>query len=718
MPGRSLAAVFKIACIALALSGFVAITICLSEAAELPRQVTPEELSKLSIEELVQVRITPIASGTEKPESQAPAVTSVITAADMAAMGATTLEEALDTVPGLHVSRSSPGYRPKYLIRGISTRFNPQTILLINNVPIVDLVTGRAGMSLPLSMVSRVEVIRGPGSAFYGANAFAGVINIVTKSTSEIRDTEVGARAGSFNTQRAWLLHGIAGADPGGIRLALMADYLASDGPKPIIDVDAQTRLDGNFGTSASLAPGPVNLSQKELNLLLDAEWGAWRLRGSLQSRNNLGSGEGFADALDPETRLSNGRTLLDLAYQPRTDGSPWDLALRFSHLHLAIETDKGQVLFPPGANLGSGVFAQGLISIPDIWQRLDRLTASTSYSGLERHRVRIGAGVDFGHIYRVEESKNYTLTFAPRPELTDVTDTPEVFLPENSRFSFHFYAQDEWSFHDDWELTAGIRYDRYSDFGGTANPRVALVWQATSSLTAKALYGRAFRAPLLNELYLANNPAVLGNPNLKPESIDVLELAGSYEPGSDWRTTLNLFYYQAHDLITYVVDPSGTSTRAQNFTKQHGSGLELEARLKATESFYLTGNYALVKTRNVTAGKPAGGFPSHQLYLRGNWEPLANWHLGSQLTWVGNREREPNDPRPELKGYATVDLTLRRRRLLNEDLELAASVRNLLDADVREPSNAPRPNSTAVNIPNDLPQAGRSVYLELSYRL
>ena len=126
-----------------------------------------------------------IATGTEQPISQAPAVASVITAREIAAIGAHDIDEVLATVPGLHVSRSTLGYNPIYTFRGIYTATNPQVLMLVNGISINNLFVGDRSQvwgGFPVESISRIEVIRGPGSALYGADAFSGVINIVTKN--------------------------------------------------------------------------------------------------------------------------------------------------------------------------------------------------------------------------------------------------------------------------------------------------------------------------------------------------------------------------------------------------------------------------------------------------------------------------------------------------------------------------------------------------------
>jgi outer membrane receptor for ferrienterochelin and colicins len=143
--------------------------------------------------------LTSIATGTQKPLHLAPAVASVITAEDIKNMGATTLDEALAMVPGVHVSVSPlKDLNSSYSIRGIGSGFDPQVLVTINGIPVRDPYTGGRinTYRLPVANISRIEVIRGPGSAMFGSDAFAGVINVITKSADEIDGLRAGARAG------------------------------------------------------------------------------------------------------------------------------------------------------------------------------------------------------------------------------------------------------------------------------------------------------------------------------------------------------------------------------------------------------------------------------------------------------------------------------------------------------------------------------------------
>ena len=80
-----------------------------------------------------------IASGTRQPIARAPSVATVLTSEDIAAIGAADLDEVLETVPGMHVSRTASGYNPIYVMRGIYTQYNPQMLMLVNGIPITSI---------------------------------------------------------------------------------------------------------------------------------------------------------------------------------------------------------------------------------------------------------------------------------------------------------------------------------------------------------------------------------------------------------------------------------------------------------------------------------------------------------------------------------------------------------------------------------------------------
>lgn len=676
-------------------------------------------------------QLVSIATGTPQPVSKAPSVATVITAADIKATGATDLSEVLETVPGLHVSRSGFLWRPLYSIRGILTQVNPEVLVMLNGVPMTTGLYGDRGRLMagfPLEHVSRIEVIRGPGSALYGAEAVSGVINIVTKTASEIDGTESGLRAGSFNTYDGWVQHG------GRVGEVDVAAYLRlghTDGFRRTIEADAQTALDSAFGTHASNAPGPIGTGYDSIDARLDLSYDKWRFRtGYIGRPDNHAVGAGVADALDPISSANAHYANADLTWHDAKFSQNWDLTVQASYYDIA-ETNSDVILFPAGSALplplpGGTGSTIGMVGRPQNWERQERLGLSALYSGFERHKLRVGAGYNVDDVYKTTETKNFTFGYVAgvgnvpiciNLDCSMVTATEAnglLFLSPHVRRSYYAYTQDEWGFAPDWTLTAGLRHDRYSDFGGTTNPRLAVVWDTAYNLTTKLMFGRAFRAPTFVDLYTLNNPVSFGNPNLKPETISTTELAFAWQVQSNLRTGLNLFHYRMKDVIRWVAnaDPT-TGNTAQNAGNQHGNGMELEFTWDATADWRLLGNYAYQHSIDENTNQDAGLAPHHHAYLRTDWRFVPGWTLSGQVNHVADRMRQAGDSRPRIADYTTVDLTLRTVRL-HKDIEIAFSVRNLFNVDAREPTSG----AAAVNLPYDLPLPGRSVYAEMRFRL
>ena len=656
--------------------------------------------------------IISIATGRAQPISKAPAVSAVITEEEIREIGARDLDQVLETVPGLHVSKRPRFGGPIYTFRGIYSETNPHVLMLINGIPITDGYVGDRGQiwgGMPVEAISRVEVIRGPGSAIYGAEAFAGVINIVTKDAKDIAGTEFGARYGSFNTKDAWFLHG---GNYFGFDFAFTAEFVDTDGHSEDIDSDFQTFSDAVTGTSASLAPGSTQNGRENIDLRLDVQKGDWTFRTGLQRRRKQEGSVGVAGALDTNVEYESDRWTSDLTYHNAEFTENWDVQAQFSYFNLIQQQDENQVLFPPGAFLLSpvggppvGPFPNGVIGNPEFRWHHYRSKLAGIFSGFHDHLISLGGGYNHLKLFRVGEHNNFFLPGPPFPTVS-FTDTPGTSLPERGRYNTYAYVQDVWSIANDWELTTGVRYDHYNDFGETWNPRAALVWSARHDTTVKLLYGQAFRAPSFVEFRNRNNPVAVGNDELDPEEIETFELAVDYRPADDLRFGANIFYYEWEDIINTV--PTGASVLLhENTGEQEGHGFEFEVEWKPMKTISLNANYAFQDSEDKATNEDAGNAPHHQIYARVNWEFLPGWYLTPSFNYIIDRDRPPGDVRGKLDDYQVFDLVLR-SKAFSDQWEFAVGVRNLFNSSPEEPTDA------SLNISNDLPLERRSAFAEL----
>jgi outer membrane receptor for ferrienterochelin and colicins len=692
--------------------------------AETGAEPSSGDFYNLSLAELGQIEIS-IATGNSTPLDRAPATATVISASEIQAMGARNLNEVLETVPGLHVSLSSLSRLDSiYSIRGIHTGFNPQVLLLLNGIPVqYSLQGGRPTLfRLPVANIARIEVIRGPGSAVYGADAYSGVINVITKDAAAIDAAEVGIRTGSFGTRDVWTQ---SAADWNNIAIAFGMTYQETDGDLGrVVNADLQTILDGIMGTNASLAPGSLSTRYELLDTHLSLSTEQTQINLWNWISRDAGVGAGGAQVLDPLGHDDSKLFMVDIGHHFNSNSPAWDNSIRLSHLYYDIQTVFR--LFPANALLpisaegnvdftdyeGVVMFPDGLYGNPGGSMGDTLLEWVSLYTGLNDHRFRVAVGAR-----RQELDPRETKNFGPGVingsesvvdgTLTNVSDTPYAYLADSKRNLRYLSLQDEWQMASNLALTTGLRYDDYSDFGGTTNPRVALVWTANEKFTTKLLYGSAFRAPSFAELYFKNNPVSLGNTALKPERIDTQELSFNFLATPTLQTSITLFTYRATDMIEFMPDEFATTKTAQNALNQDGKGIEWEVNWKPWTQLQVSSSYAWQDAENAHTKDAIADAPGQQFKLNANWEILPRWHLNSQLNWVGDRQRAAGDSRPVIADYTLLNFTLHRKQILR-DLDLSFAIRNATDENASEPSSG--------TIPEDYPLESRSAWLGLTY--
>lgn len=667
--------------------------------------------------------VVSIATGSNQRIDKAPAVTTLITAADIARSGASHLDEILEMVPGLHVSPSTISRLDSvYSIRGIQTGFNPQVLVLLNGTEFKNSFSGGLPYTFrfPVNIIERVEVIRGPGTAVYGADAFSGVINIITKDLAK-SNTNAGMRVGSFASRDLWLQSGGTWND---IEFGFGIEQQKSDGDTDrIANSDQQSVFDRLFGTTASKAPGPLSARFDIIDAHASAKYQNWKWEHWWWQQRDGGLGPGGAQALDPtgyqkfrdyRTKITNVQNL--------SDNLTWTHDL--SYLDAASETYF--VLFPAGSRLPIGAdgninfakpvgrvtFTDGYIGSPHGDHKDSRINSILNYKGFSKHELRFELGW-FEQKLTPREYKN----FGPgvidgtvsqiNGNLTDLTGSPFIYVRPVSRTNRHVVVQDIWRFADDWQITYGARYDHFSDFGSTTNPRVAIVWDTAHNLTTKLLYGSAFRAPSFNELFLQNNPSALGNTALDPEVIDTTELVFDYQPNFENRLVLNLYRFKAKDLIDKAPVAGTSFLQTVNLFNLNGQGAEFEWTYRPAELWRVDFNFAYQKTENAVTQLQVANAPGKSASVRVYYDVNNSWQISSWAHWIADRPRAANDTRAPLPDYQLWNLSLSYQPS-GSAWQIKTTARNLLDKKVYEPS------STAIS--NDFLMDGRSLSLQVSY--
>lgn len=690
-----------------------------------PDSSLAQEIDELSIEDLFDVKVMDLASGVEQHVNKAPSVVSVITADEIKAYGATSVHQALEMVPGLHVIPSSFTHMwPVVTFRGIYSDNNAQVLWLMDGKRFSYSVNSGTEINFitPVSNIKKIEIVRGPASALYGAEAFAGVINLVTYGAED--DTVVAANLGSHQ-QRGVSARGSVEISTSW-DLSWYGEYfdIGRDDSR-IIDTDTQTIFDGIFGTNASLAPGALNddMTQRVISLKLQNE--SWRLAShffNIDTPDNTGVANVLNNQSFRELNISRHSVEYDSGDSLSSYRINPFINLYSSQQQTELQIFPEDTLLPIGADGNIDVVnTVGLVSFPDGYlgfpagdYEVYEFEIPVYQLGLKDHQLRYSLGYRYEK-FTSSEVKNFgpgvidgTQPVVDRSFLTDVTGTDFVYLENQSRRVWHASIQDVVKLSESLEATIGLRFDDYSDVGSTVTPRATLVWEVSDKLSTKFLYGSAFRAPSFSERGIRNNPASIGNPNLDNETLDSYEVSLSYIVNKDIWMNLNAYFYEADGLINYVAETGQSiNNTAQNINKLRGRGLEAELFWQVSEQLKVDVNYAWQSTENNLADQQQPFVPRQQLFFRVNWLLNDNWEINLATKAILDREREPLDMREQIDDYWLSNLNIQYRK---DNWLLSVVTRNLLDEDIREPAGL----GTAIN--GDFPMRERQGFVEVSF--
>jgi iron complex outermembrane receptor protein len=632
------------------------------------------DLTTLTPEELMKIEVATVysASGFEQRVTEAPSSISIVTADDIKIYGYRTLDDILRSQRSFYTT-----YDRNYSYVGVrgfgrSGDYNSRILLLIDGHRINDNVYDSAmvGTEFPLDvdLIDRVEVVRGPGSSLYGNNAFFAVINVITRGGGNVKGAEFSGSAGSFDSYNGRVTYG--GRFKNGMEALLSASIFDSRGnslffpefnsPATNNGVTDHTDFDRSYNTLAKLS------------------YADFILQGAYSSRTKgIPTGSFGMDFNDPHNNTVDNRGYLDLKYQ-RTFDSRFDVMGRLFYDYYEY---RGDAVYSGSANKDS--------AFGGWWGGEVKLSANL----FESHKLTIGA--EYQDNFR-QDQKNYN-------------ESPyEVFVDDRRKSRiWALYLQDEYTIFKNLILNAGIRYDHYSTFGDTLNPRLALIYNPFEKTTFKFIYGSAFRAPNVYELYYYDSSTTKGNPNLQPEKIKTYELIYEQYLGSKFRGTITGFYYRINDLIIQENDPTDNLLVYRNIGDAEAKGAELELEGKWENGLTGRASYTFQDVKDVSTGQSMANSPEH-LAKMNITVPLMpeKVFLGIEEQFTSRRKTLAGN---FAKSYYITNLTLFSRNLL-KNLELSASLYNLFDYRYGNPGGAE-------HLQDVIQQDGRVFRVKLTYR-
>ncbi len=636
-----------------------------------------------------------VVSALKRPRSvlQSPAIMSVITAKQIKQMGFRTLVDVLKIVPGFYISMDETGER-EIAVRGVLDDASQKIKVLIDGHSVNDPWRGGAMWNfndLPVENIKRVEIIRGPGSALYGQNAFLAVVNIITKDTEDIDGFQLTTSGGSFSTQNYNMLFG---KEYGDLQISGFFDFFDTEGFSKKIEQDVL------FPAAASRSPGqsPTRREKTDLNLKLSYNNLEFKTKYMKKRRKDY---IGVGDALNEESILRDTYIFSEIIYKLPL-GEKLNIAPKVYYDQYNYDPFFEQ---RPDGHLG--IYPEGIKGQLRFKQRTIGFENQLNYKVFEGNELTFGFQYEWIHQHDIKFSKNsHPITNANLTLVTDFThDFP--FTRKVTRQIWAFYLQDEWNITKDMDLTIGVRHDQFTRFGGTTNPRVGFIWRFIEDAHLKLLFATAFKAPSFQELFLTNNSVKVGNPSLDPEKINTFEVGLGYKFTSHIRGNINYFFNRIRDRI--VVDKAQSPDKFENSSGARIIGVEAELKADFGNDNYVFANYTFQDAEETRERKRLADVPVHSANIginAGFWK-YANANLNT--LFIGPRPREFDDTRHDLPSYALVNLTLIGKNFM-DNFEIRGSVFNLFDESYKD--SAPKDT-----VPTDYPQPGRSFVVELRYQ-
>ncbi len=609
------------------------------------------------------------ASKYEQRIEEAPASVSIVTADEIRKYGYRTLAEVMRSQRGMYVS-----YDRNYTylgVRGFSrpTDYNSRVLVLIDghrtNENIYHMAMLGTESLVNVDLIDHVEIVRGPSSSLYGTNALFGVINVITKRGRDLRGTELAGEYGSLDTGKVRATYGTrlsGGTEVLGSLSAYKSEgqdrlyYKEFDDPSTNNGIAENNDSDTAANQFFKLYRGDFTLSAAHVRRVKEVPTASYDATFNDPDQHTVDQ-QGYVWAEYAHTLESGQRFTANLSFD----------AYRYDGTYGNAVDINGDLTGELTKDYGDGRW----------WTTQLQLTGQAA----EQHHYVVGIDLQYN---TAQDQGNKIL------EPYEV-----IFVDKRKSRQWSLFLQDEWRAAPNLILNFGLRHDDYSEWGGTTNPRLAMIYLASPATTAKLLYGEAYRAPSPYELYYTPSPW------LKPERIRTIEAALEHSLRPNVRAVVSLFRYWMNDLINQQDDYTFANT---GDAVTDGLELEVEGRLVGTIDGRIS--YTNQRARDTNTGALLSNSPRQLAKVNLSAPLYGNMFFGGiETQYVGRRSTLSGST---LDAYAIANITLSARGLA-PGLELSVSAYNATDERYSDPGGQE-------HVQDSIPQDGRIYRFKIQY--
>jgi len=613
----------------------------------------------LSLTELIEVEIYTASQEHEKA-SASPTITSVITAGQFQQWGATNLYEALSFLPGVELNESYIGYTV-LTFRGVTPGlYNNKALFMINGQPVYESQFGSSNLEyIPIEMVERIEVVRSPASVLYGSNTVSGVVNVITRETGN----QVSLTYGSYNQR-----------------------YIAVNHHETNFSISASSLRDDGYayGGTNDEQGFPINLDYNNAqdNIFIDYRPDNWRINASYfqteksklgLSPNLIHHGDNRFDAL----HLSINH------YQDIAEGT-LNFWLRYDTNDKAMDAQT----FAPNNNPITNINSVG------------RLSAEIQYKQVISHSSSYIIGANH------EEYKSDPMLFIDQ---TDGSINPLSPYTESQKYhNSAIYAQYKYQYSNKLNTIVGLRTENNNDTGSSGLiPKLGMSYEFKPQNYLKFLYSEAFRAPVFLEKYIDLSGVVLGDRQLKSETIKTIEVGISSKLNTNNQLDITLYWLNLADEITRR--PTGNNSETEYYNapgrKIHGIEIEYKSILTPKSRIDINTSYKDGKEKIFNSAPFIANYTINIMY---SYKITSNFNLSLSNQTIGTKDYILTDnSEGKISGYNLTNIILNYQK---NNYETTLTLKNIFDEDYTFPEPVRR------NIAELPGGPGASVYLNFIY--
>ena len=645
-----------------------------------------------------------------------PSVITVIDAQTFVEGGIQNVGEALGMLPGIQMQLTVLG-QPMTTVRGFKnpgSMISDKVKILIDGVAINNEAAATSGfyMDFPMQLIDRIEVLRGPGSTVYGAGAFYGAVNIITKLGNEKDENQLYMGLGSYDYMTT------------GANLNLLSgDWkIYSDGyyAKNDKSITNGTRVTDEAMENLSLGVKLVNGGFEFLTRFKSSDYGNfYAFKGEIEPNQDKGHKESyFFSQLSYNTTINDFKLETKLNFSNREsdtsayfDNTPDSMAYIFS----LVGVDMQEAFYVRDHQVERNIEVEAILTPPRIFSndisigigsRKTDLSTSDFYSSVENAIAQ--------NLAVIEDNNNFYFNASEQTSYWDNPTNSDLF-DKTSRTIQYAYIQNLISLNKEIDLVFGARVDNYSDIGTKLSSRTGLVYRVNDELIFKLLYGSAFRAPSFYEAYSSGHIYYRhGVENLVPEETKTYESSLIYLPNFNNKLSLNVYYSQLNNVID-IDKSSDTYIGYQNMKDRVNKGVEFEYFFQTKEShnLYFNATYTdaeyTVPSSDPEEDQSMPDISKVMLKAMYIYHPIKKLSFGTTLQYYSQTtqyESKPLDTTVEEQYIVDETITYK----ISNSSQLRLTIKNLLDEKLYLPSYNYREDGGEL-------REGRNYFLSYSYK-